>query len=386
MGFKQKILINLSVLLLFTAFIQGPWMESTLAVPPMHRHSAEVTVRQLMKQKEQAINQKNLSRFTAVLSPERKMYVLEQKRWFEDAVQHIDPGSFRLKVLSVFPDREDRLRAWIHQSYTRKGRVYAVKYPLLIVKTKQGWKDADLAFKQISNDSIVIHYSDPSLKDQAYIALDTIKKAVYVLKQRFHWSPKRIEVKLYEDPEVFRQSVKPSLPDWVGGWHESGQSIKFIGGPGDHKLFAAGLVHELTHQMVSELTNDNAAYWLQEGAAMYYEAHLLPGLHEDQWLDYTQQRRPITLVQLEQLNLERLTDREAYQYYLTCYQLFRFLVEEFGEERIQQLFMALQNLPNVDADSSEKIQLLNRRTREALKQTFHLTVEDIDRKRKQKRY
>lgn len=360
------------------------WGKFAFAHPVVSSASSEDMVRKVIKEKERAVNQKQMERFLSVIHPEHKMYIQEQKRWFQDAVKYIDAGSFQLKVLSIIPEQENRMRVWVYQSYSKDGTNFTVKYPLLIQRTEQGWKDADIAFNQISDGAVIVRYTSPSLQDQAHIALDTLKKAVYVLRHRFQWSPQPIEVKLYDDPELFRQSVKPSLPKWAGGWHESGQSIKFIGGTPDVRAFASGIVHELTHQMVSELSNDNAAYWLQEGAAMYYERHLLPGLYEEHFIHLRQNPSPLTLMQLEQMNLERLPDRKAYQYYQTCYQLFDYLVEEYGERKIQELFSKLQSEPAIDLDSNQKIKELNQRTRKAIIETFGMTLEDLNRKWREK--
>jgi hypothetical protein len=371
-------LIHIFILLLMSGISQQIWLAKAYAETAARPDVDEKIVRELIKQKEQAVNQKKWQSYLSVLHPAKKMYIQEQKRWFQDAAQYIDAGSFRLKVLSVVRLQKDQMCAWVHQSYTKNGRMYAVKFPLLFLRTNRGWKDADLAFKQLSSDYITVYYSDSSLQDQAHIALDTLNKAVYVFKQRFDWSPVRIEVKLYHDPELFRQSVKPSLPSWAGGWHEAGESIKFIGGLPGPGVFASGLVHELTHQMVSELTNDNAAYWLQEGAAMYYEVHLLPGLHDGHSLEW-ETKKKMSVSELEQTNLEQLSPREAARYYQTCYRLFSYLMETYGEKQMQKVFSVLRNSPAVDLDSSQKLQLLNRRTGEAVRLVLGISMEELDR-------
>ncbi|SEN40688.1 peptidase MA family metallohydrolase [Lihuaxuella thermophila] len=371
-------LIHLCILLLISGISQQIWLAEAYAEMAARPDSDEKMVRELVKQKEQAVNQRKWRSYLRLLDPAKKMYIQEQKRWFQDAVQYIDAGSFRLKVLSVVPLNKDQMCVWVHQSYTKNGKMYAVKFPLLFLRTRQGWKDADLAFKQLPSDFITVYYSDSSLEDQAHIALDTLNKAVYVFKQRFDWSPARIEVKLYHDPELFRQSVKPSLPSWAGGWHEAGESIKLIGGLPNSAVFASGLVHELTHQMVSELTNDNAAYWLQEGAAMYYELHLLPGLHDGYSLEWDTEQM-MSVSELEHTNLERLSPREAARYYQTCYRLFSYLIETYGDQQIQKVFSVLRKSPPVDVDSSQKLRLLNEKTGEAVREVLGISMEELDR-------
>jgi hypothetical protein len=327
-------------------------------------------VADVIKRKERAVNQNRIGAFLALLNPELDTYVHEQKRWFQDAVQYIDPGSFRLHVLSLEKESGNAYRATVSQSYKKDGRLFQVKYPLLIKKTERGWVDSDLPFHVMAHGPIVVRYSHPALKEQAHIALDVLKRALYVLKRRMEWSPEKVEVKLYHDAEMFRQSVKPSLPAWAGGWHEANQAIKFIGGISNHRSFASGMVHELTHQMVSEQSGDNAAYWLQEGAAMYYEAHLLPGLHEGHPMT-ADDGRWMSIAELEKTSLEKLPDREALRYYLSCYHQFRRLVEGHGEGAWRRVLRELRKNPYLDVDSNQKMDTANRLTREALRRAVH---------------
>jgi hypothetical protein len=342
--------------------------------------STEKAIQQLLKQKEDAVNGKDQARFLSVIGGGDPFYRNEQKRWFADAIRSIDSGSFQLKVESMAPQSGDLFRVWVQQTYKRHGDTYEVQYPLLIKKTEQGWKDVDLAFRQISDSVVTVRFTDESLLDEAQTALDTLQQATSLFKHRYGWVPERVEVKLYHDTEMFRQSIKPSLPFWAAGWHESGESIKFVAGRSEIGMLSAGLVHELTHQMISELTHDNAAYWLQEGAAMYYERHLLPALYQHQDAEQKSKVSFLTLSQLEQINLEKLSDQAAYQYYQSCYHLFQFMVKQYGEKRIQDLLTVLKRAEEIQLDSADKMKFINERTREAMQQIWGVSIEQLDQK------
>ena len=338
-------------------------------------------VRKLVKEKEAAVNSGNQKRFLRVIHPERRTYLREQKRWFEDAVRYIDPGSFRMEVESVSPERPFRLRARIKQSYRKDGKTHSVRYFLRFEKTEQGWKDSDLAFERMAAGDVIVFYTDPRLKRQAAVALDIVGRAVDAFHEKYSWVPaEAVEVKLYHHPELFRQSVKLSLPEWAAGWNEAGQAIKFVGAlqmEDWEESFASGLVHEVTHKMVSERTGDNAAYWLQEGAAEYYQSRLLPGLFsasDEQRID-----RPWRFAVLESLQLEKLPVKEASQCYAQSAALFRFLIERYGEEKMGEVFAVLRKYPTIDRDSADKIPELNRRTRAAFKKVLGKTMEQLER-------
>ena len=350
------------------------------ATPSLLRASSvQQQIEALIHEKEAAVNAKEKSRFLSVINPSYPFYVQEQKRWYDDAVRWIDPGSYRLRLISVIPEREHQLRAWIEQSYRRKGKVHTTHFPLLFQETESGWKDSDYPFHTVARENVVVRYTESGWGEQASIALEAAHKAVHQLKKKMDWKPKHpVEVKIYHKPEWFRQSVKLSLPKWAGGWHEAGESIKLIGARGytDQQLTTSGFVHEVTHMMVSDLTGDNAAYWLQEGAAEYYQSHLLPGLRTQQAKKNDQPQWKMS--RLEQINLERLGDKEAKDYYFQCYRFFRYMIETYGEEKMRHLFSVLALSPEVDQDTGEKLTQVNRRTREAIKKVFGKTLEQLE--------
>lgn len=347
-----------------------------------HQEQEELIAKRLLQQKELAMRERNLERFLAVIDPDNPFYVQEQKRWFFDAIRVIDPRSYQLKLNRIIRKQNDQFHIEVKQSYRQGGKPYVLRIPLVIRKTKAGWKESDLPFLRLKGNSVQVFYTHPALEESAYVALDIVQRALYVMKQRHQWEPKKVEVKLYHDRELFRQLVKPSLPTWSGGWNEAGQAIKLVVDGHYPKLFASGLVHELVHQMVSDLTNDNAAYWLQEGAAMYYETHLLPGIHEGIHPSEESVQPKYSYNDLKQLDLEKLPDEEASQYYLSCYHLYRFFIEEYGEEKIKKVFARLKTYPYLDLDSNQKKELLNARTEKAFKQEFK--VQDLDSEWKKK--
>ena len=116
-------------------------------------------------------------------------------------------------------------------------------------------------------------------------------------------------MKLYHEPELFRQMVKPSLPEWAAGWNEAGQSIKFVGAlrmDDWEGSFASGLVHEVTHKMVSERTGDNAGTTATQGNDMSH------ALNRRRLLQLgLQVRKPDERLQLLRLRHERSHSRDG---------------------------------------------------------------------------
>ncbi|MBH8605473.1 hypothetical protein [Thermoactinomyces sp. CICC 10522] len=328
----------------------------------------EKEILRLLKQKEKAVNEHKWKLYVPLLNSGKPMYIQEQKRWFQDAVKVMKPGSFHIHPVCFTELSENRVKVHLEQTYRLREEFHRVSFPVLFERTRNGWKDSDLVFARLGNGMISVYYTDASLQKLARLAFSSLSKGVAAFNRKYGWTPGRVEVKLYQDPELFRESVKPSLPGWAAGWHEANQSIKFIAENVDPAWFASGMIHELTHQLISELTNDNAAYWLQEGAAMFYEAHLLPDFH---WIhSVPRQFQPLSIAELEQKRLERLPSDEAGRYYLSAYLQFKNLVETYGEEKLKKVFEILKASPYLDVDSDQKVERLNRLTHDALNQVL----------------
>lgn len=328
-------------------------------------------MKQMFYAQQQAINTNNLSAYISTLY-NNEHYKQEQKRWFQDAVSFIEPKSFHIKVKSYHFISKGLYHVKIVQSYQKNNHLYTFVRPVEVRKTEHGWKDADsLAFER-KKGFITIKYNDSDLLNQADRALAILSHVSKAMSEKFLWELRNIEVKLYADPEVFRQSVKLSLPAWAGGWNEAKQSIKLLVGKSDTASLTHGLAHEYTHQLVSDMTNDNAAYWLQEGAAMYYEALLSK---EKPFID--RDFHPYTIEQLERLNLEQLPDEEAARYYLSCFMRFKELVQQNGEKQLAKAFLKLRQYPYMDKDSAVKQQETNKRTKDVF-QKYRLIFSHSD--------
>lgn len=327
----------------------------------------EQEIRQTVRMQAEAVNAGDWERFKELLWKNDRTYIQERKRWFEDAVSHIDRGTFQMEVESVAPYKPGLLLVNVRQHYKIGGVRHSVPLPLIYQQTARGWKDSDLLFYTMTRKNVTVKFSDRLLSKKANVALNVGEKALEAFNERLEWEPDTpIQIKLYHDKEVFRQSVKPSLPKWAVGWNERGQAIKFVGSltaDSNDKTFASGIVHEISHRVISDMSHDNAAYWLQEGLAEYYQRHLLPGLHLEG--DVQLKKPRWTLQQLEELNLESLSAREASLYYAHSYDVVRFFMREYGEKDLVEWCAALKMYPDIDQESAIKRRELNLRTREA---------------------
>jgi hypothetical protein len=331
-----------------------------------------ITIDRLLQQKSKAVNLVQESAFLDVLDTENFHYMKEQKKWFFDAVEWIDPGTYSLTLKQIHRRNEAQMIALVTQSYQHKGKMFKATFPVLFRRTKEGWRDSDLAFFVVSSKNLDVKFTHPSLRPVAQDVVGIVENTQKRLGSFFAWRPKSIEVKLYHDPEWFRQSVKLSLPTWAGGWHEADESIKLWVNASTLPFIRDGLQHELTHQMISDLSNDNAAYWLQEGAAMYFE-RLLSG-HKIQ----PPAKMHYSFAELCNLQLEELDEHQAGNYYEDCLYVFDRLVKRYGFQKLGQVFSELKKFSYLDQVSSEKQAITNRRTLQAMEKVLGIWRGNFD--------
>lgn len=364
---KSKLIMN-SLLLCCLIFTGGSWIVSAKASTP----AVQQELKELIEQRQTAVNESNEELFVNTLDLKNVRFAKEQKNWFNDAIQSIDKGSYHLSIEKWGRSQKGAQEIFLKQMYSMKGKIHSLSYLERFVWTQAGWKDSDTPFITMKGDHLVIKYTAVDLEPLAKEALNSVEKGISFFNKRYGWQPNTmLEVKLYDNPEQFRQSIKLSLPQWAVGWNEYGESIKFIGSKKwDKTIFASGLLHETTHQMLGDMTNDNASYWMQEGLATYYEQYFYPHLR----LFPDQSDKPTwTISEMSKINLEGLSDKKAYQYYEQANSIVAFIISKYGEQKINLIMNSLNKQPYLEGTTSEKLKTSNLRTEQAVSNALNIS-------------
>ncbi|TCP60793.1 peptidase MA family metallohydrolase [Baia soyae] len=332
-------------------------------------------IRRLIHRREQVLQAGTWMDWADWIAPSSQSYFQEQKRWFDDAFRYLDRDSYRLQLDKVETTSLGTV-AHIKQSYTHHGKQTNNQY-LLIVEydpQKRHWVEVEQPFHQKKTTWGMLKVDRLELLSKEHIYQEAIEKGKSYFQQKLGWIPKPIEIKVFQRADRLAQSVKLSLPSWVGGWNEANQAIKLVS---EHSTSSewekSGIVHELTHQVISDLTHDNAAYWFQEGAAMYYEELLFPTpqIHIKSEAIWSRE-------QLEMMNLENLSHQDAVRFYESCREQYRRLLKDIGESGMRSFFAEIRKYNRMDVDSSEKIQVCNQRTNRSLQKVFPFFKKGID--------
>jgi hypothetical protein len=138
-------------------------------------------------------------------------------------------------------------------------------------------------------------------------------------------------------------------PAWTGGMAYPDHDIVIIGiSPGDLEWGRETIAHELTHVLVGHLTFSclgDVPTWLNEGLAVYAEG----GLDSDSQSQLDEAIRNDELISLRSLSggFSEVPSR-AYLSYSQSYSLVKFLVETYGQDKMNALLIDLRNGRTID--------------------------------------
>jgi hypothetical protein len=190
-----------------------------------------------------------------------------------------------------------------------------------------------------------------------------------------------MSIKIYDEKNVFLNSVKLTLPNWAGGWYEANESIKFYSYSKNPEDYYNLMRHETTHMMLADVTNDNASYWLQEGFAttmpnvltnneLFIDKAILRQFHDIGSLPNVKDHID--------LNLENITERNNVRlYYSFSNAMVIYLLEKMDKDTLLDLFKELSAYPYIDLTVAEKIPQTNKRVLASLKKATGKSFEEF---------
>lgn len=336
---------------------------------------AKEAIRALVTQRQTAVSQHDRNTFLATVDPENTTYFVEQGHWYDDAVQTVAAYSLQLRDVQLTAPGE--ALAQLSLSLTLKsGDTQGITCPEVYRLRDGSWKDSDYAFKELRQGHIAIKHMARPVAAAATPDIETAN--VTWLEQTFDWQPAAdLEVKIYPNQPIFANSIKPGLmKSSAKGWSEVGEAIKYWTDE-DTAPPATVLLHETAHHMLSELTNDNASYWLQEGLATWTQSAEsgqfdMAGVR----MDLGGTRLLYTLPQLETLSIERTP---VHGYYGESMLVVKYLVDRYGMKKFRAITDELAKHPANPASNSEKVKATDDLTRQAISKVLAIPFDQFAR-------
>ena len=354
---KKKLMI-LRVLFLIVVFLLIAFMYTNNLI--------EREVQVLIETQEVFIKEGKITEYMSNISLEKPEYFAEKESWIRDLLSN-DIQNYELTLKKVRRLGLQKVEATVVQTYTYHGEKFEIQLPLLVVKENEGWKDSDLNFKDIGTENFTIKYIGKS-KNNAKMIKSICEEAKINVEKRYGTTiDDHTVVKVYEDLELLRQSVKLSFPWQFAGWYEYPESIKTSEYESEAS-YQRILEHELVHKITLRESNNNMPYWFTEGLAVYFSNFyndLNQVKNKDQYFD-RYGKSPMDIEELEQTNLEKLEDNTAIsQYYDSAGIIVKFIVDKYGIHRLKQIVAMLGKHPyqvgtgsEVDKEAQKKFHMI----------------------------
>ncbi len=376
---KTALCVVLSALILLCGCISQPQVilktpspSAALAFTITQKQRAELQV--LLQKRQDGVNNDDAAAFLSTVLPTDAVLYKEEDTLIRTA-KSLKISAFTVFAISAVP-KDDGFLSTIEQSYTLDGRRHRCTFEAEFKTVDTKLYYCGPAFESIENAGVKVFFSS----DQKPLAQKLLNLETTVLRDmqnRYGYAPgEPVTIKIYDDQQVFLQSVKFNLPEWTGGWHEYKESIK-IYNPADTMFVMSDsdylemLRHETAHLMVSEWSNDNAAYWLQEGMAGINEsagANAVPRLLKSELaLAFTAFAKHKE-IDLESLDIDEI--QEVTLYYATSKAYSIFLLETFGWQKMKAALKTMQKHPYLPLTGEEKLKEGVRYTDEAIKTVF----------------
>ncbi len=216
------------------------------------------------------------------------------------------------------------------------------------------WLDSEHDWQTLTSGHLNLHWYEGN---QAFAEdlLGTAEEGLALLEEDAGLVPDYpIHFYIYGDTEDMKDAILYE-PTWTGGLAYPGNSIVIIGisGNGDLEWGRDTVKHELTHIVVGHLTFSclgDVPTWLNEGLAVYNEGEL----------DQNSARQLQDAIDNDELFPLRTLNGgfsedsiKAHLSYSQSYSVVKYMIEEYGHEKLSAVLVALRDGTTIDAALAE---------------------------------
>lgn len=317
-----------------------------------------------------SINNEEDRIFMSYQNKENKEFTKEQERWLKE-IKYRRKEGFIFEPKIVSSEKTNHNTGYLNMSLRiirPSGRERVLKGKFLVIKNESNeWVINDFRFLELARKDYLVKYFKGN-EEEAYFADEYINGVLTKYKKLFKWAPNEVSIKIFDSLD----QISLSIPTFaIYGWNEEGEAIKVLVPQyvQDKTEFLQNLLsHELSHKMLSNLTNDNASLYIQEGLAVYLEKSNSGVVFGEEGL----KKHRIDVIKqingkfksVNELNLLDYDDGEKIYYH--GFLLVYFLIENFGIDRFLDFTNLLSCYKYEDTRVEYKLSIINERTLESL--------------------
>ncbi|WBW98124.1 hypothetical protein [Oceanirhabdus sp. W0125-5] len=323
-------------------------------------------IEDFIKEQEQYIIEKNKEKYMETLSKDEEEYYWEKIHWFDDIISS-DIEGYSLEVLKVEKVDDLKFRAELLQKYHCNEKDYSLKYANIYRIKDNKILDYDLDFKTFETEHFIIKYLG-KLQLKEWLC-EQVEKGYNIATGNYGQTLKdKTIIKLYDDRELLRQSVKLSFGWQFGGWYEYPESIKFLKLKNFTDYFKRGIAHELIHKLTIEEAANNMPYWLAEGLAEHFSKE--EGIGDRYQPSYE-------LIELEKIDLENY-EGNIYDYYESSRFYVERMIEAYGIEKVKEILKELSEYGFQEKTNGEIYLENNKKFHEVIQKVLGTTFEEMN--------
>jgi len=329
-AFQQALGLSLSQ---FEAEWRSAWLE------PLRADAAALEV--TLAARAQAILAGDAAAFMRTVTAADAVLRIEEQHWADDLAAH--PAvtcTLEGEIAGWTPGADAMTVDLTLRAQLADGAPVRVSDRVRFVRENGRWLYAGPIWEEWSSEHFVLKYRG---HDEAWArrALE-LAEAVYarLVADLGAAPPLPVEVKIYGDQAQLGASVYLSLPDWVSGWTEPGESIRLWLADEREQTFVRLLAHELTHQALFARGVEYS--WLHEGIANYEAGrvialgtHWMAGRYMPVVQEAVRRHREFSLSAWP--DWEALSADEAELAYAQAWSLVDFAVGQMGEGGLRRL-------------------------------------------------
>ena len=233
------------------------------------RASSEA-VRATLNARAGAVLARDIAGFLDTVTATDAVLRAEERHWFADLTDHPVPSYTSAgRIVGWSPDEEQAVVSISVGFVISDGQSREISYDARFVREHNRWLYAGVDWRRFTSDHFVLKYQH---HDDAWArrVLQLAEAAYDRVTADLGTGPRLpVEIKVYDQGDLFRASISPSLPEWITGWTQPGEAIKIQ--PQDENDYSIqhAIARELTHQALFAQGLQQA--WLHEGIA-HFEA------------------------------------------------------------------------------------------------------------------
>lgn len=211
------------------------------------------------------------------------------------------------------------------------------------------WLDSVHRWQTISDGSLRLHWYSSDVSHARDLLSAATRGLARLNKDAGLSLDSPVDFYIYANTSDMKEAVLYE-PSWTGGMAFPSNDIVILGVPPSQIEWGRdSIVHELTHVVVGHLTFSclgDVPTWLNEGLAVYSEGELDPASQRQ--LDQAVRDDALLTVRSLSGGFSEVADR-AYLSYSQSYSIVRFLIESYGQEKMNNLLLSLRDGRTIDA-------------------------------------